>query len=188
VSLEITPGKRIAVIGASGAGKSTLLSVIAGAIEPDSGSVSGTGAPFEVATGLMADAHIFHASVRDNLRLGRPDATERELQTAATVAGINGLVERYSAGEDGSEMSGGQRQRLALARALLARPRVLLLDEPTEGLDPVQADSVLEAVLAHAGESAVVLVTHRLAHLERLAFDEIIELDDGRVVAQAATL
>jgi ATP-binding cassette subfamily C protein CydC len=190
VSLDITPGKRIAVIGPSGAGKSTLLGVIAGAIAPDSGTATGTGAPYEVATGLLADAHLFHASVRDNLLLGKPGASDGELQTAAAVAGIGDFVSRYPAemvGEDGAEVSGGQRQRLALARALLAAPPVLLLDEPTEGLDPAQADTVLAAVLDHAGDSAVVLVTHRLAHLDHLGFDEIVVLDEGRVVGEAPT-
>jgi ATP-binding cassette, subfamily C, bacterial CydC len=190
ISLEIRPGKRIAVIGPSGAGKSTLLGVIAGTIAPDSGTVSGTGAPYEVATGLLADAHLFHASVRDNLLLGKPSATDAELATAAGVAGIGDFFSRYPAemvGEDGAELSGGQRQRLALARAVLAAPPVLLLDEPTEGLDPAQADSVLEAVLAHAGESAVVLVTHRLAHLDPQTFDEVVVLEDGRVVTEGPT-
>jgi ATP-binding cassette subfamily C protein CydC len=190
VSLEVRPGKRIVVIGPSGAGKSTLLGVIAGAIAPDSGTVTGTGAPYEVATGLLADAHLFHASVRDNLLLGKPNATDAELAAAAGVAGIGDFFSRYPSdivGEDGAELSGGQRQRLALARAVLAAPPVLLLDEPTEGLDPAQADSVLEAVLAHAGRSAVVLVTHHLAELGRWGFDEVVVLEDGRVVPDGAT-
>ncbi len=189
IDLVIEPGSRIAVIGASGAGKSTLLSVIAGAIGPDSGTVSGNGPAYSVATGLMADAHIFHATVRDNLLLGRPSATDAEVLAAAHVAGLGDFLSRYqeNAGEDGGELSGGQRQRVALARAVLAAPPVLLLNEPTEGLDPAQADSVLEAVFAHAGESAVVLVTHRLAGLERLGFDEIIVMDEGRIVSRRPT-
>ena len=82
-------------------------------------------------------------------------------------------------GEDGAELSGGQRQRLALARAVLADPPVLLLDEPTEGLDPAQADAVLAAVLALRRGRSVVLVTHRLTGLD--AFDEVVVLDGGRV-------
>ncbi|GIH10816.1 thiol reductant ABC exporter subunit CydC [Rhizocola hellebori] len=189
IDLVIEPGSRIAVIGASGAGKSTLLGVIAGAITPDSGTVSGNGPAFSVATGLMADAHIFHATVRDNLLLARPSATEPELLAAAEVAGLGDFLSRYqeNAGEDGGELSGGQRQRLALARAVLAAPPVLLLDEPTEGLDPAQADRVLDAVLADAGQRAVVLVTHRLAGLERHRFDEIVEMDEGRIVSRRPT-
>jgi ATP-binding cassette subfamily C protein CydC len=189
LDLVIEPGARIAVIGASGAGKSTLLGVIAGAIRPDSGTVSGNGPAYSVATGLMADAHIFHATIRDNLLLGKPSATEAELLAAAEVAGLGDFLSRYreNAGEDGGELSGGQRQRLALARAVLAAPPVLLLDEPTEGLDPAQADLVLDAVLADAGERAVVLVTHRLAGLNRHRFDEIVVMDEGRIVSSRPT-
>jgi ATP-binding cassette subfamily C protein CydC len=137
----------------------------------------------------MADAHIFHATIRDNLLLGKPSATEAELLAAAEVAGLGDFLSRYreNAGEDGGELSGGQRQRLALARAVLAAPPVLLLDEPTEGLDPAQADLVLDAVLADAGERAVVLVTHRLAGLNRHRFDEIVVMDEGRIVSSRPT-
>ncbi|WP_155374307.1 amino acid ABC transporter ATP-binding/permease protein [Catellatospora vulcania] len=134
-------------------------------------------------TGLLADAHLFHASVRDNLLLGRPDATEDELVAACRTAGLGDWVDAHGldvrVGEDGAELSGGQRQRLALARAVLADPQVLLLDEPTEGLDPAQADAVLAAVLAHRRGRSVVLVTHRLSGLD--AFDEVVVLDGGRV-------
>lgn len=134
-------------------------------------------------TGLLADAHLFHASVRDNLLLARPGATEEELLAACRTAGLGDWVAEHGldvrVGEDGAELSGGQRQRLALARAVLADPQVLLLDEPTEGLDPAQADAVLAAVLAHRGDRSVVLVTHRLTGLD--AFDEVVVLDGGRV-------
>jgi ATP-binding cassette subfamily C protein CydC len=136
-----------------------------------------------VATGLLADAHLFHASVRDNLLLARPDASDAELLAACRTAGLGDWVDAHGldvrVGEDGAELSGGQRQRLALARAVLADPQLLLLDEPTEGLDPAQADAVLAAVLAHRGGRGVVLVTHRLTGLD--AFDEVVVLDAGTV-------
>jgi thiol reductant ABC exporter CydD subunit/thiol reductant ABC exporter CydC subunit len=196
VSLDLEPGRRIAVVGPSGAGKSTLLGVLTAAVPPDTGRVTLDGVdlsgyPTErlprAVGGLLADAHVFHASVRENLLLGRPEATEAELTAAADAAGLLAWVRRQPAGwdtlvgEDGGQLSGGQRQRLALARALVAAPAVLLLDEPTEGLDPAAADRVLASATAAAGPGrSVVLVTHRLAGLDR--YDEIVVLDAGRIV------
>ncbi|WP_239165380.1 thiol reductant ABC exporter subunit CydC [Catellatospora citrea] len=192
IDLDLPPGRRVAVVGPSGAGKSTLLALLTGAIAPDNGSVVADGTPITAydrerwpvaVTGLLADAHLFHASVRDNLLLARPGATDDELAAACRTAGLGDWVDAHGldvrVGEDGAELSGGQRQRLALARAVLADPQVLLLDEPTEGLDPAQADAVLAAVLAHRGDRSVVLVTHRLTGLD--AFDEVLVLDGGRV-------
>lgn len=192
IDLDLPPGRRVAVVGPSGAGKSTLLALLTGALAPDTGSVAADGTPITAydrerwpaaVTGLLADAHLFHASVRDNLLLARPGATDDELLAACRTAGLGDWVDAHGldvrVGEDGAELSGGQRQRLALARAVLADPQVLLLDEPTEGLDPAQADAVLAAVLAHRGDRSVVLVTHRLTGLD--AFDEVLVLDGGRV-------
>ncbi|GIF64749.1 hypothetical protein Ais01nite_27840 [Asanoa ishikariensis] len=184
VTLRLPAGRRVAVVGPSGAGKSTLLAVLAGAVRPDSGTVVGAGDPHRVG-GLFADAHVFHAPVRDNLLLARPDASDDDLAAAAAAAGFLDWVQNQpvgwetEVGEDGGQLSGGQRQRLALTRALLLRPEVLVLDEPTEGLDPGAADAVLAAVLA-ATPGAIVLVTHRLNGLD--GFDEILVLDAGRVV------
>ncbi|MBM7080964.1 thiol reductant ABC exporter subunit CydC [Micromonospora humidisoli] len=194
--LDLPAGRRIAVVGPSGAGKSTLAAVLTGAVRPDAGRVTLAGR--DVSTyppealpravgGLLAEAYVFHASVRENLLLGRPDADETELVGATRAAGLLDWVREQPdgwdtvVGEEGGQLSGGQRQRLALARALLAAPGVLVLDEPTEGLDPVAADAVLAGTLAAtpAGRS-VLVISHRLSGLAGL--DEIVVLDAGRIV------
>jgi ATP-binding cassette subfamily C protein CydC len=136
---------RTAIVGPSGAGKTTLLNAIAHRLEPSKGA--------------LADAHVFHTTVRTNVLLAKPDATQEELDRAAGIAELD-LDWDQVVGERGEEISGGQRQRLVLARSVLADPEVLLLDEPTEGLDPQQADRVLGKVLDNCQGTALV-VTHR---------------------------
>ncbi|MCG5473141.1 thiol reductant ABC exporter subunit CydC [Micromonospora sp. LAH09] len=196
VSLDLPPGRRIAVVGPSGAGKSTLAAVLTGAVRPVSGRVTLDGHDLSAYAeealpravgGLLAEAYVFHATVRENLLLGRAGADEEALTAATAAAGLLEWVRAQPAGwdtlvgEEGGQLSGGQRQRLALARALLAAPPVLVLDEPTEGLDPAAADAVLASTLAAtpAGHS-VLLISHRLSGLAEL--DEIVVLDGGRVI------
>ncbi|PWU43221.1 thiol reductant ABC exporter subunit CydC, partial [Micromonospora globispora] len=196
VDLDLPAGRRVAVVGPSGAGKSTLAAVLTGVVRPDAGRVTLDGADLSAYPaeelpraigGLLAEAYVFHASVRENLLLGRPWADEAELTAATRAAGLLDWVRAQPqgwdtvVGEEGGQLSGGQRQRLALARALLAAPPVLVLDEPTEGLDPAAADAVLASTLAAtpAGHS-VLLISHRLSGLAEL--DEIVVLDAGRVV------
>ncbi|SCG75305.1 ATP-binding cassette, subfamily C, CydC [Micromonospora echinaurantiaca] len=194
--LDLPAGRRVAVVGPSGAGKSTIAAVLTGSVRPEAGRVTLDGRDLSAYSerelpravgGLLAEAYVFHASVRDNLLLGRAGASDDELAAATAAAGLLDWVHEQPdgwdtvVGEEGGQLSGGQRQRLALARALLAAPGVLVLDEPTEGLDPAAADAVLAATLAATPPGhSVLLISHRLSGLAGL--DEVVVLDAGRVV------
>lgn len=184
VDLDLPPGKRVGLVGPSGSGKSTLLHTLLGLTEP-TGRITVDERPLEACdlvpliSGALADAHVFHATVRENLLLARPEATEDEVRAACAIADLD-----RDAGANGDALSGGQRQRLILARAVLAAPPVLVLDEPVEGLDPAHGDAVLARMLANA-TGTVVLATHRPENLS--GFDEVLYLDDGRIVRRETT-
>ncbi|MGP3910669.1 thiol reductant ABC exporter subunit CydC [Nonomuraea sp. 10N515B] len=193
VSLRLTPGKRVAIVGPSGAGKSTLLAALMRLVEPESGNVRVNGVDLgdlsgddvrALMTGLTQDPYIFRATLRDNLRLAGPEADDERLRRAVRDARLDGWVERTGwdaeLGEDGRTVSGGQLQRLALARALLYDPPVLLLDEPAEALDEDAADRLMSDLLDVTEDRTTVLVTHRLKGLETV--DEIVVLEEGRVI------
>jgi thiol reductant ABC exporter CydC subunit len=193
VSLTLTPGRRVALVGPSGAGKSTLLSALMRLVEPESGTIRVSGVDItdlaaddtrRVMTGLTQDPYVFQASVKDNLRLAGPEATGEELAEAVRRARLERWVERTGwdavLGEDGRTVSGGQLQRLALARALLNDPPVLLLDEPAEALDETAADALMADLLDATHGHTTLLVTHRLRGLEQV--DEIVVLENGSVV------
>jgi thiol reductant ABC exporter CydC subunit len=199
VDLELRPGRRVVLVGASGAGKSTLLKVLSGQLAPDAGTAELLGVPVDDVAGpdraryvavAEQDAHLFHASLRDNLLLARPDASEAQLRAAAAEAGLAPWVETLpegwstTVGERGDQLSGGERRRLAVARALLSPAALVLLDEPTEGLDPEAADALVRRLLAPRAGCGVLLVTHRLSALEQA--DEVVVLERGRVVRRCA--
>ncbi|HWC38661.1 MAG TPA: thiol reductant ABC exporter subunit CydC [Acidimicrobiales bacterium] len=191
----LPPGRRVAVIGPSGAGKSALAAVLLRFLPYERGSAvldgseldSLAGDDVRTVVGLVAqDAHIFDTTVAGNLRVGRHDATDRELWAALERVGLDRWVSQLPAGlstevgERGTRLSGGQRQRIAVARAVLADFPILVLDEPAEHLDERAADAMTADLLALTSGRSTVLITHRLAGLE--AVDEVVVLDSGRVV------
>ena len=199
LDLDLTPGRRVALVGRSGAGKSTLGHALVRFVPYQQGSVRLGGVELSDLDGddcrrviglLSQDAHIFNASVEANLRLARRDATVDQIDCALAAARLLQWVDelprglRTEVGEYGGRLSGGQRQRLAAARALLAGFPVLVLDEPGEHLDAATADALIADLLGADPTQAIVLITHRLAGLD--AVDEVIVLEDGRAVQRGA--
>ncbi|WBO69693.1 thiol reductant ABC exporter subunit CydC [Streptomyces camelliae] len=199
VSLHLSAGRRTVLLGASGSGKSTLIAALMRFVDYESGSIRLAGHELRdcagsdvrrVITGMTQDAHVFHATIRANLLLARPGATDAELRDAARRARILDWIESLPKGfdtfigQDGTEVSGGQRSRLLLARALLADPPVLVLDEPTEGLDPDTASAVLADILDATRGRTTLLVTHEREGLT--AADQVVRLDGGRILARGA--
>jgi thiol reductant ABC exporter CydC subunit len=191
LSLELAPGRRIALLGPSGSGKTTVANLLLRFVDPERGRVTLAGRDLrsyrqeEVRRAIAVsgqEAHLFSTSIRENLRLARPEATDDELERALRSARILEWVRSLPqgldtpVGEQGRELSGGQRQRITLARALLAEPQVLVLDEPTAHLDAPTAQRLVEDVFAAAGERCVLLITHRPEGLD-LA-DELVVLPD----------
>ncbi|MBC3776847.1 type I secretion system permease/ATPase [Pseudomonas sp. SWRI99] len=196
INLSIQAGERVAILGRIGSGKSTLLRVMARLYSPVEGQMFTDGldvnqidpADWRKAVGYVGqDARLFYGSLRENVMIGRPESTAEEFLRVLRLTGLDRVAARHPQGinlpigEMGEGLSGGQRQLVSLARSLLARPKLLLLDEPTSAMDTQSEAQFLEH-LKHATEGqAVVVVTHRpslLALVER-----IVVVDDGKVVA-----
>ncbi|MDG4865772.1 ABC transporter ATP-binding protein, partial [Streptomyces sp. T-3] len=196
VTFTAEAGRTTAVVGPSGAGKSTLLALLLRHRDPQRGRVAVDGhdvrdyALDSLRRGIAVvsqETYLFHATIADNLRLARPDATDHDLARAARTAGIHdeiaALPDGYATvlGERGATLSGGQRQRLALARALLADAPVLVLDEATSAVDERREADIVRELLDAAGGRTVLIVAHRLAAVRHA--DRIVVLDGGRVDA-----
>jgi ATP-binding cassette, subfamily C, bacterial CydD len=196
VSFVVPAGARVAIVGPTGAGKSTLAALLLRFGEPDSGEILVNGVPLretdtrawrERIAWVPQRPHLFHDTIAANIRLARPSATDEEVQRAATLAGarefIQALPDGYATviGEQGARLSGGQAQRLAIARAFLRDAPLLILDEPTSQLDPAQDAAITEAVSRLARDRATFVIAHRLRTV--VDADLILVMDHGRVVA-----
>lgn len=190
------PG-RMAIVGLSGAGKSTLGRLAVRLNDPAVGAIRLEGVDLRrlalhdlraSVTLAEQDAYLFNATLRGNLRFARPDATDEQLLRALEIAQLGDFVRSLPdgldtwIGEQGLRLAGGERQRLAIARGLLAEAPILILDEPTANLDPTTEAALLAALDTYARDRALVLITHRLVRMERM--DQILVLDGGRIVAR----
>lgn len=194
ITLTIPYGQKIAVLGKSGSGKTTLARLLHGDITPSKGYVTLAGAPIAKIRdfiwdyfGLISqDSYIFAMSIIDNLRIGKIEATESEIWDVLEAVDLKSYVETLPDGlntmadEAGLRFSGGQRQRLVLARVLLQNPPIVVLDEPTVGLDPVTERVVLDTIQRVLADKTVVMITHHLQGIED--FDRVIFVEEGHLV------
>ncbi|WP_225842484.1 ABC transporter ATP-binding protein [Streptomyces albus] len=194
VSLHVPAHTMTAVVGASGAGKTTLVRLVARFFDADSGTVRVGGTdvremPVEQLMSQLAlvqqDVYLFDDTLEGNIRVGRPDATDEEVREAARIAGVDEIVERLPdglgtrVGEGGASLSGGERQRVSVARAVLKRAPVVLLDEATAALDPENEKYVQRALRTLMTDSTLLVIAHQLSTV--VAADQILVLDEGRV-------
>ncbi|MER7454223.1 ABC transporter ATP-binding protein [Nocardia beijingensis] len=195
VSLRAEPGQLIALVGSSGAGKSTIAQLVSRLYDVDAGAVRLNGVDVrELTTGSLRetvglvtqDGHLFHDTIRANLLLARPEATEDELWDALQRARLRDLVASLPdglatvVGERGYRLSGGERQRLTIARLLLKQPRVVILDEATASLDSTSEAAVQEALSEALEGRTALVIAHRLSTIR--AADQILVLEEGRIV------
>ena len=197
VSFRVPRGQRIALVGPSGAGKSTILALVERFYDPSVGAVRMGGLDLRSLdrTQLRAqigyveqDAPVLAGSLRDNLKLGSPDATDADCEHVLRAVNLGSVLDRdptgldAAVGEDGIMLSGGERQRLAIARALLAAPPILLLDESTSSLDGLNERMMREAIDAVSAGRTLIVIAHRLSTV--IDSDRIIVLDEGRVIGE----
>lgn len=197
LSLAVPEGRRLAVVGPSGAGKSTLLQLLARFYDVDEGAVRvggvdvrgiSTDVLMEQIAVVFQDVYLFDGTIEENVRLGRPGAGDAEVRAAATAARLDEVVERLpggwgaNVGEGGALLSGGERQRVSIARALLKDAPIVLLDEVTSALDPVNEAAVHAGIERLMAGRTVVMVAHRMRTVRRA--DRIAFLDGGRIVEE----
>jgi ATP-binding cassette subfamily B multidrug efflux pump len=197
--LSVAPGERVGLVGHSGAGKTTAINLLLRFFEPEEGRITVdsqdigavTAESLRAAIGVVTqDTALLHRSIRDNIRYGRPDATQAEVEAAARQAEAHEFIEALSdwrgrhgydahVGERGVKLSGGQRQRVAIARVLLKDAPILVLDEATSALDSEVEAAIQESLDRLMAGKTVIAVAHRLSTLQRM--DRLVVLERGRV-------
>ena len=197
VTLTVSPGEVVALVGHSGAGKSTLAHLLTRFYDPTAGEVRLDGRDLRALDPSWLRRHIgvvsqepllFSSSLAENIRYGKPDATDAEVEAAARVANAHEFIARFpdgyatKVGERGVQLSGGQRQRVAIARAVLKNPRVLILDEATSALDAESEHVVQEALDRLLAGRTTLVIAHRLSTVQRA--DRVVVIDGGRVVQE----
>jgi ATP-binding cassette subfamily C protein LapB len=196
LNFKIKPGEKVAILGRIGSGKTTLEKLILGLYQPTEGSVLVDDIdlrqldPAELRSQIgyvQQDIMLFYGSLRENITLGAPLATHQEIVNAAEIGGVLGLVNQHPqgfdmlVGERGESLSGGQRQGVAIARAVINDPPILLLDEPTSSMDYSSEEDIKRRLTEYATDKTVILISHRTALLALV--DRIIVMDGGRIVA-----
>lgn len=197
ISLQVAAGEHIAILGRTGCGKSTLLQLLTRAWDPANGQIQLNGQPLsalsettlrQAMSVVPQRVHLFSATLRDNLLLAAPQASDGELANILERVGLEKLLEDSGLnswlGEGGRQLSGGELRRLAIARALLHDAPLMLLDEPTEGLDATTESQILDLLSEVMHEKTVLMVTHRLHGLAR--FNQIIVMDNGQIIEQGS--
>ena len=195
VSFDLESGKSIAVVGPSGSGKSTLISLIPSLYDVTGGEVDFGGVDvrkldlefLRANVGIVSqDTYLFNGTIRDNLLYAKPDATDEELKEACIKANIYDFIEKQESGFDtivgnrGLKLSGGEKQRVSIARVLLKDPALIIFDEATSSLDSISESKIQDAIEPIIKEKTSILIAHRLSTV--LAADEIIVLEGGRIV------
>ncbi|KWV69090.1 ABC transporter ATP-binding protein [Pseudomonas paracarnis] len=199
VSLRIEPGSMTALVGASGSGKTTLVRLIARFFDVTQGRVLVGGVDVrQMSSGQLAgqisqifqDAYLFQGSIADNIRIGKPDASDAQVMQAATQAGVLEIIERLPqgldtpVGEGGARLSGGERQRISIARALIKEAPILLVDEATAALDAENQAAIAQALARLRGTRTLIVIAHQLSTV--VMADQILVLDHGQISEQGS--
>ena len=195
VDLTVEKGDVVAILGPSGSGKSTVAKLIAGYWDVTSGSITLGGHELkdmplsEIADQISyvsQDNYLFNRSIRENIRMGRPSATDAEVEQAAKQSGCDAFIRKLDNGYDtvvgsaGSHLSGGERQRIAIARAMLKNAPVVILDEATANVDPESEQELTNAIEALTKEKTIIMIAHRLKTVRHA--DNILVIDGGKIV------
>ncbi|WP_448216853.1 heme ABC transporter ATP-binding protein/permease CydC [Endozoicomonas sp. 2B-B] len=197
ISLDVPAGQHLALLGKTGCGKSTLIRILTRQLPGFEGSIELGGIAineyseaslYQLLTVIPQQTHVFSTTLRQNLKMARPEAQDSELLETVKVVGLDRLAAAEGEqnlldlwlGQAGIALSGGEQRRLAIARALLKKGEVLIMDEASEGLDPVSEDHLMNLILDAYRDKTVIMITHKKAMLERM--DRVIRMDGGRIV------